>query len=148
MTLAATVRTRSFVFVFVFILFLRNTGRGYENPYLLKRLLDITVILLMERLVRKGGNGLKGVTQAGFHRVRIPHDDLIKANAFSRVRRRFNSRYRIDEYPNRYMLRRKNLEEIKMLSYSFTAYYLLVPLRFSSCLQSLNICRAQYIALD
>jgi len=75
MTLVATVRTRSFVFVFVFILFLRDTGRGNENPYLLKRLLDITVILLMERLVRKGGNGLKGVTQAG---LRIPHDDLIK----------------------------------------------------------------------
>jgi len=41
---------------------------------LLKRLLDITVILLMERLARKGGNGLKVVTQAGFHRVGIPHE--------------------------------------------------------------------------
>jgi hypothetical protein len=33
----------------------------------------------MEGLVRKGGNGLKVVTQAGFPRVRIPHDDLIEA---------------------------------------------------------------------
>ena len=79
MTLAATVRTRSFV------LFLRITGRGYENPYLLKRLLDITVILLKERLIRKGGNGLKVVTQAAFHRVRIPHDNLIKAKKRGRL---------------------------------------------------------------
>ena len=39
----------------------------------------------MEGLVRKGGNGLKVVTQAGFHRVRIPHDDLIKAKKRGRL---------------------------------------------------------------
>ena len=77
---------RCFLFLCLFYFIQKHLTRLLEyNPYLLKRLLDITVILLMERLVRKGGNGLKVVTQAGFHRVRIPHDDLIKAKKRGRL---------------------------------------------------------------
>jgi hypothetical protein len=70
-----------------FYLFLWNTWLGYENPYLLKRLLDIMVILLMEGLVWKDGNGLKVFTQAGFHRcIMTTWLNPRNADAFSHIK--------------------------------------------------------------